>query len=44
MGGFGDFAKKQKKKPKKGKEGKSISSDAPVLVLPELISKKRKDE
>lgn len=43
MGGFSDFSKREKKKQKKGKEGKSISSDAPIFVLPELVEKKKKN-
>lgn len=43
MPGFGGFYKGEKKKSKKGREGKSISSNAPTYVMPELISKKKKD-
>lgn len=44
MAGFGGYYKGEKKKPKKGKEGKQPSfSTAPSLVLPEIISKKKKE-
>ncbi len=43
MPGFGGFYKGEKKKAKKDKEGKMISSNAPTYVMPELISKKKKD-
>jgi hypothetical protein len=43
MPGFGGFYKGEKKKAKKGKDGKIISSNAPTYVMPELISKKKKD-
>ena len=43
MPGFGGFYKREKKKAKKGKDGKVISSNAPNYVMPELISKKKKD-
>jgi len=43
LGSFGGFYKGDKKKSKKDtKKGSGISS-APVLVMPELISKKKKD-
>ena len=42
MAGFGGFYKGEKKKQKKGKEVKKVtSSNAPVFVLPEVISKKK---
>ncbi len=41
---FGGFYKGEKKKQKKGKEVKTISSNAPVFVLPKLIEKKKKDQ
>ena len=45
MGGFGGFYKGEKKKSKKGKEAnKSVGFGAPVFTLPELVSKKRKDQ
>ena len=43
MGGFGGFYKGEKKK-KKIKDTKLSSSGAPVLVMPEIISKKKKEE
>lgn len=43
MPGFGSFYKGEKKKPKKGKEKTQEYSDAPTYVMPELISKKKKD-
>ena len=44
MAGFGGFYKGEKKKQKKEKSVKSgASSSAPVLVMPEIISKKKKD-
>ena len=43
MPGNSGFYKGEKKKSKKGKEGKSISADAPSYVMPEIISKKKKD-
>lgn len=40
---FGGFYKGEKKKPKKGaKSDKQLSSNAPVFVLPEIVSKKKK--
>lgn len=46
MGSFGGFYKGEKKKQKKGKDGKPgmLSSNSPTFVLPEIISKKRKDQ
>lgn len=41
MGSFGGYYKGEKKKQKKGKEVKNISQNAPVFVLPEIISKKK---
>ena len=43
MPGFGSYYKGEKKKSKKDKEGKTVSSNAPVYVMPELVSKKKKD-
>ncbi len=43
MPGFGGFYKGEKKKPKKGKDNKGGISTAPTYVMPELISKKKKD-
>jgi hypothetical protein len=43
MPGFGGFYKGEKKKTKKDKEVKNISSNAPTYVMPEIISKKKKD-
>jgi hypothetical protein len=39
---FGGFYKGEKKKAKKGK-GKGMSIDAPMISMPEIISKKKKD-
>jgi len=44
MGSFGGYYKGDKKKPKKGKESRSNFSTAPAFSLPEVISKKRKDQ
>jgi len=45
MGGFGGFYKGEKKKQKKGKDNnKSISLDSPAFVLPDIITKKKKNE
>ncbi len=41
---FGGFYKGEKKKTKKGKEVKSVSSNAPVFTLPEIIAKKKKEQ
>lgn len=39
------FFKGEKKKVKKGgKEAKNIFSNAPVFTLPELVSKKKKEQ
>lgn len=43
MPGFGSFYKGEKKKAKKDKEGKQAYSNAPTYVMPELVSKKKKD-
>lgn len=43
MGSFSGYYKGEKKKQKKGKENKNISSSTPTFVLPELVSKKKKD-
>lgn len=44
MPGFGGFYKGEKKKAKKTKEvAKSISSNAPTFVMPEIISKNKKN-
>lgn len=40
MGSFGGFYKGDKKKPKANKQTKDIGG-APVLVMPELIAKKK---
>jgi len=43
LGSFGGYYKGDKKKQKKDiKKGSSISN-APVIVMPELISKKKRD-
>lgn len=44
MGSFGGFYKGEKKKEKKGKEVKIQPYGAPTLVMPEIISKKKKYE
>lgn len=44
MGSFGGFYKGDKKKPKKGKEANLPSFGAPTLVMPEIITKKKKYE
>ena len=44
MGGFGGFYKGEKKKQGKGKDIKVASLGAPTLVMPEIISKKKKPE
>ncbi len=41
MGNFGGFYKGEKKKPKKDKSDKSIPSNAPTLVMPEIVKKKK---
>ena len=43
MGSFGGFYKGDKKKPKKDSKGKPVSVNPSVFVMPELISKKKKD-
>lgn len=43
MPGFGGFYKGEKKKAKKDKDVKNITANAPTLVMPEIISKKKKD-
>ncbi len=43
MGSFGGFYKGEKKKAKKDGKAKMGGSNAPVFVMPELISKKKKD-
>ncbi|HSX39985.1 MAG TPA: hypothetical protein VLF68_00020 [Candidatus Saccharimonadales bacterium] len=45
MAGFGGFYKGEKKKQKKDKGNKTVSAggmSAPTLVMPEIISKKKK--
>ncbi|MDP2649716.1 MAG: hypothetical protein Q8P10_02630 [bacterium] len=44
MGSIGGFYKGEKKKQKKGREVKVGMSNAPVFILPEIISKKKKTE
>lgn len=44
MGSFGGFYKGEKKKQKKAKDGKASSFGPSALVMPEIISKKKKDE
>jgi len=44
MGSFGGFYKGDKKKQKKDKDIKNVGvGSAPVLTMPKLISKKKKD-
>ncbi len=43
MGSFGGFYKGEKKKSKKDGKAKTGGANAPVFVMPELISKKKKD-
>lgn len=43
MPGFGGFYKGEKKKQKKDKEAKQGYSSSPTYVMPEIISKKKKD-
>lgn len=43
MGSFGGFYKGDKKKQKKDKQSKGGLTNAPVLNMPEIISKKKKD-
>lgn len=42
MGSFGGYYKGDKKKAKKGKEKAASSFNAPVFVMPEIITKKKK--
>ena len=44
MGGFGGFYKGEKKKSKKDKNAKVSVFGTPTLVMPEIISKKKKLE
>ncbi len=47
MPGFGGFYKGEKKKPKKDKDQKNSSVNAfgaPTFSLPEIVSKKKKEE
>ena len=41
MGSFGGYYKGDKKKPKKDKQNNQSFGSAPVLTMPELISKKK---
>ena len=43
MGRFGGFYKGDKKKPKKDSQVKGAINSAPVLTMPEIIEKKKKD-
>lgn len=43
MGSFGGYYKGDKKKPKKDKQVRSSFGDAPLVTMPEIISKKKKD-
>jgi hypothetical protein len=43
MGSFGGFYKGDKKKQKKDKGAKVSFGTAPVLTMPEIIAKKKKD-
>lgn len=43
MGSFGGFYKGDKKKSKKDNKGKGGLLNPSVLVMPEIISKKKKD-
>ena len=43
MGSFGGFYKGDKKKPKKESQVKGGIGSAPVLTMPEIIEKKKKD-
>ena len=44
MPGFGGYYKGEKKKAKKGKEVKGNAfSSAPTYIMPEIVSKKKKD-
>jgi len=44
MGGFGGFYKGEKKKKKQAKDAKVSFGTTDTFTLPELISKKKKDE
>lgn len=43
MGSFGGYYKGERKKQKKDKKDKVGIANSPVFVLPEVISKKKKD-
>ncbi len=43
MPGFGGFYKGEKKKAKKDKDNKFVASSAPTYIMPEIITKKKKD-
>lgn len=43
MGSFGGYYKGDKKKAKKDKQTKSSFGSTPVLTMPEIITKKKKD-
>lgn len=43
MGSFGGFYKGDKKKQKKDSKGKSNITNPSVFVMPDIISKKKKD-
>lgn len=43
MSGFGSYYKGEKKKPKKGKDKHQAISNSPTYVMPEVISKKKKE-
>lgn len=43
MGGFGGYFKGEKKKNKKGKSAKGSPSDVMPFVMPEVITKKKKE-
>jgi hypothetical protein len=43
MGSFGGFYKGDKKKPKQNNKNKGGYANPSVFVMPELISKKKKD-
>jgi hypothetical protein len=42
MPGFGGYYKGEKKKPKKD-QNKVVSSNSPTYVMPEIITKKKKE-
>lgn len=44
MSASGFFKGEKKKQKKKGKEAKNMFSNAPVFTLPELVSKKKKQQ